>query len=727
VSYAPARGRYKVYIIDEVHMLTTAAFNALLKTLEEPPEHVVFVLCTTDPQKIPATILSRVQRFDFHAIANDEMQARLAYVCENEGFTYDEAALEIVARHARGGLRDALSSLEQLSVFGDGSITLAVAQDLLGEVPGSALANVANAMASRDVATLFGEVATLVDGGRDLLQFTRELAAHMRNVYVVAAVGARPGVVSASQDELAALGQEAQAFGSVDRVARILTILADASAQMRVATNQRLVLEVALTRISRPQADVTLDSLAERVAALERQVALLSQPGARGAVPAAVAAPSEAPAAEAPVQVAVPQTAPAPVPRPAPQPAPVPQPAPRPVPRPAPQPAPQPARQPRATAPSAPAAPQRSAAISDGGELQRRWKQVIDTLVKTAASRGSLLMSSTIVSDDGNQLQVSLPKGSGFALRMLERGDVRQTIDPVVNQVFGPRHVVFSETSGRAQAPVPAAPRPARQAAPAPSPAPRPAAPQGPAPQAAPAPSFRASVPPSAPQAVPQPAPRPMQPAASQRPAPPRAGARPAAPAPHASPAAQARPAYSAPWEASAPQPPAAPPAYEPAPYDEVPYDDVAATSYDEDVQMDGLPPVSASAPAARQRPAPTSRPAPQPASPTRPAAPRAAPAPSAAPAPAPKPVPQPAPQPAAPVVSEPAKAAPRGFPDDVPADLTAILEDAFEVFGDGITVSTFHTPTAEEDVDLGDDSAEEDAYDADGSYVSEDDADSDE
>ena len=338
VSYAPARGRYKVYIIDEVHMLTTAAFNALLKTLEEPPEHVVFVLCTTDPQKIPATILSRVQRFDFHAIANDEMQARLAYVCENEGFTYDEAALEIVARHARGGLRDALSSLEQLSVFGDGSITLAVAQDLLGEVPGSALSNVANAMASRDVATLFGEVATLVDGGRDLLQFTRELAAHMRNVYVVAAVGPKPGVVSASQDELAALGQEAQAFGSVDRVARILTILADASAQMRVATNQRLVLEVALTRISRPQADVTLDSLAERVAALERQVALLSQPGARGAAPAAVAAASAAPAEAVPAQVAAPQPAPAPAPAPAPRPAPQPAAASRPATQPAPQP-----------------------------------------------------------------------------------------------------------------------------------------------------------------------------------------------------------------------------------------------------------------------------------------------------------------------------------------------------------------------------------------------------
>ena len=136
---------------------------------------------------------------------------------------------------------------------------------------------------------------------------------------------------------------------------------------------------------------------------------------------------------------------------------------------------------------------------------------------------------------------------------------------------------------------------------------------------------------------------------------------------------------------------------------------------------MGGLPPVSAPAPAAPQRPAPARQPAPQPARPPRPAAPKTAPVAVPAPQPAPKPAPQ---QPAS-ATGEPAKAAPRGFPDDVPADLTAILEDAFEVFGDGITVSTFHTPAAEEDVDLGDDAAEEDAYDADGSYVSEDDADS--
>ena len=287
VNYAPTMGRYKVYIIDEVHMLTTAAFNALLKTLEEPPEHVVFIMCTTDPQKILATILSRVQRFDFHAIGNDEMQAHLAYVCKQEGFTYDEAALELIVRHARGGMRDALTTLEQLSVFGAGSIDMAAAADFLGEVSSEVLGTFARAMAHRDVPALFSEVATLAEAGRDLLQFTRELAAHVRDVYVVASVPSADDVVAARGDELDALRTEAAAFGSADRLSRVLTILGDASSEMRTATNQRLVLEIALTRIARPDSDLTLDSLAERVSDLEHQVAILATPGARpNSVPA---------------------------------------------------------------------------------------------------------------------------------------------------------------------------------------------------------------------------------------------------------------------------------------------------------------------------------------------------------------------------------------------------------------------------------------------------------
>ncbi|MBM6676957.1 DNA polymerase III subunit gamma/tau, partial [Olsenella uli] len=442
VGYAPVMGRAKVYIIDEVHMLTPAAFNALLKTLEEPPEHVVFVMCTTDPQKILATILSRVQRFDFHAIGNDEMQAHLAYVCAQEGFTYDEAALELVVRHARGGMRDALTSLEQLSVFGAGHVSLEAAQDLLGEVSGSVLGKVARAMARRDVPQLFGEVATLADAGRDLLRFTRELAAHLRDVYVVATVPSAVDVVSASGEELEALRVEAAAFGSADRVARVLTILGDASSEMRTATNQRLVLEIALTRVARPEADLTLEALAERVADLERQVAILSAPGARPAAtapapqPATPAPDAEPPAAQSVVAQSVPAPAPAPEPRREPKPE---------------MPAEKPVEPARATTPG-----------RTNGDLQRTWKQVVDQLVKQVPAKGSLLLSSTAVSDDGTRLTVSLPKGSHFAAKMLERADVRSSVDPVVAMAFGPRQVVYVESSlanqaiSRAAAPAPA-------------------------------------------------------------------------------------------------------------------------------------------------------------------------------------------------------------------------------------------------------------------------------
>ena len=489
VNYAPTMGRCKVYIIDEVHMLTTAAFNALLKTLEEPPEHVVFIMCTTDPQKVLPTILSRVQRFDFHSIAPDEMQAHLAYVCGREGFTFDDAALELVVRHARGGMRDALTSLEQLSVFGNGHIGVKAAQDFLGEVSGSVLGTTATALAQRDVPTLFSEVEKLVGSGRDLLQFTRELAAHVRDVYVVSVAPDVPGVVSATGEALDALREEAAAFGSPDRVARTLTVLGDASSEMRTATNQRLVLEIAFTRIARPEADLTVDALADRLAALEQKLARGAFATAPAATPAAAPAPQPAPV-PMPQPAAVPQPAPAAsapsVPASAPQTA---APAAPQVPA-----APRPA--PSAPAPAAPAPrPIPSSAPMAPAALQRAWKQVVDGPLKQSPAKRSLLLAASPVSDDGETLTVGLPAGSGFALRMLERGDVRSVVDPAVHAVFGHRKVVFTEV-GTPKAP-------AVQAAPAPAPAPRPVAPQRPAPAAAPAPR-------PAPASVPQSAPAPM-------------------------------------------------------------------------------------------------------------------------------------------------------------------------------------------------------------------------
>ncbi len=518
VNYAPTLGRCKVYIIDEVHMLTPAAFNALLKTLEEPPEHVVFIMCTTDPQKILATILSRVQRFDFHSIGNDEMQAHLAYVCGEEGFTYDDAALELVVRHARGGMRDALTSLEQLSVFGNGNVSVEAAQDFLGEVSGSVLGGVVNALAKRDMPALFGEVEKLMSSGRDLLQFTKELAARMRDIYVMAAVPCATDVVSARGADFETLRSEAAAFGSVDRLSRILTVLGDASSEMRTATNQRLVLEIAFTRIARPEADLTLDALADRVAYLEHELETLKKSGLPAAVPsrpaptpqvnqgAPATAPATAPSAPASAAPVQPAAAPQAVAQPV-------APAATPV-----------ADRPLGASPSASRAasgarsaerraaggsPQRPAsatepaaaparpAMTDPAELQRTWKRVVDNLVHEAPSKGSLLMSSSPVSDDGEKLVVSLPKGSRFAAKMLERADVRETVDGCVRVAFGYRQLVFVESSmankaianadraAAASAPRPAAPAPATVPAPfapQPAPAPAPAAPQPAAP-----------------------------------------------------------------------------------------------------------------------------------------------------------------------------------------------------------------------------------------------------
>lgn len=513
VNYAPTLGRCKVYIIDEVHMLTPAAFNALLKTLEEPPEHVVFIMCTTDPQKILATILSRVQRFDFHSIGNDEMQAHLAYVCGEEGFTYDDAALELVVRHARGGMRDALTSLEQLSVFGNGNISVAAAQDFLGEVSGSVLGGVVNALAKRDVPALFGEVEKLMSSGRDLLQFTKELATRMRDVYVVAAVPCATDVVSARGADFEALRSEAAAFGSVDRLSRILTVLGDASSEMRTATNQRLVLEIAFTRIARPEADLTLDALADRVAYLEHELETLKKSGLPVAAPSQPAptpqvnqgTPATAPSAPAPAAPVRPAAVPRAVAQPgATVPAPVAGRAGGVSPRPSRAASePQGERRGAGRNPSRPAGPTEPAAaparpaMTDPAELQRTWKRVVDNLVHEAPSKGSLLMSSSPVSDDGEKLVVSLPKGSRFAAKMLERADVRETVDGCVRVAFGYRQLVFVESSmankaianadraAAASAPRPAASAPAPApvlAAPTPAPAPAPAAPQPAAP-----------------------------------------------------------------------------------------------------------------------------------------------------------------------------------------------------------------------------------------------------
>ena len=308
VAFAPTQGRYKVYVIDEVHMLTTAAFNALLKTLEEPPAHVVFVLCTTDPQKIPETVLSRCQRLEFHRISDADIAERLEFVCTSEGFEYDSEALALVARHARGGLRDALSTLETLSVHGRGTVRVEDARELLGEVADDTLSGMAELVAARDVAGCFARVDEMSSRGMDIEQYVRDFTRHMRSVYVAAVAGKGALRDAARPEEFVA---QAAKFGGADRLAYILDLLGGLEDTLRTSTDQRLDFEVALTRMARPKADLSLEALAARVEALEAElaavkaggVALASAPagqsgGAAGAQAAGVGQPGGGAAAQ---------------------------------------------------------------------------------------------------------------------------------------------------------------------------------------------------------------------------------------------------------------------------------------------------------------------------------------------------------------------------------------------------------------------------------------------
>lgn len=633
VNFAPVRGKYKIYIIDEVHMLTTAAFNALLKTLEEPPAHVIFVLCTTDPQKILETILSRCQRFDFHRIGNEDIEHRLAYVCEQEGFDYDDEALAIVARHAKGGMRDALSTLEQLSVFGNGSVHADDARSLLGEVSDQILGEFSRAIADRDVAELYGLIRAQVEEGNDLLELTRDLVAHVRDVYVACVAGARAELFEGGSEQAEALAAEAAAFGEhpADRLARVLTVLDDAALEMRGASDVRLVLEIACTRLARPEADLTIEALAERVARLEAMVA-------NGAVPASVAAAqAAAPAASVPAaaqqptlisgaRAAAPAASAAPAATsarqggmpwdrgaavPAAQPATksaAPAPAPRPV-TPAPQPVAAPASAPAASTVSvskpnnaaqvAAAGAAETPAVEDAGELQRKWAEVVERVKARQASYAGLLLNARATADDGSKLTVSFPAGSTFAIKMLGRADTQSVVLPTVCAVFGRRTVGYvldgggtpapqhEEHSPSARAAASADPQPVSSAAPVSSSA---SAPQQ---QAAPVAASTPSAPkPAAPKPVtPTPAPKPASPAPKSSdlgkapwlrsdnpagaPATGKLSTEPAPRAPERSAAPKAQPvAQSVPWES-----------------EQVPYDDAMVGGFAGDASGDDLPP----------------------------------------------------------------------------------------------------------------------------------------
>jgi len=284
VNYAPSRGGWKLYIIDEVHMLSASAFNALLKTIEEPPTHTVFILCTTHPHKVPETIHSRCQRFDFHRLSVEDIVSRLRAIADAEGVNVPDAALALIGRHALGGMRDAITTLEQLASFGGGTISLEDVEGLLGEVDAELLFQAAELVLERDVVGAFRFVARLAEGGVDMTEFVKAMVRHFRDLFVIAAAGADDAVNTTASD-LGRLQSQSARFGA-DRIARVLDLLGRLQTELRYASDQRLAVEVALTRMARPQGDLTLESLAERLDAVEAGAPLRDLPTSPAPVPA---------------------------------------------------------------------------------------------------------------------------------------------------------------------------------------------------------------------------------------------------------------------------------------------------------------------------------------------------------------------------------------------------------------------------------------------------------
>ena len=272
VSYRPTEGKYKVYIIDEVHMLSTGAFNALLKTLEEPPSYVMFILATTEAHKIPITILSRCQRYDFHRITIDTIAARLDELLKVEGVEAEEKAVRYVAKAGDGSMRDALSLLDQCIAFYLGQeLTYDKVLEVLGAVDTEVFSKLLRKVIRGDVTGSIHILEELIVGGRELSQFVGDFTWYMRNLLLVKTSENPEEAIDVSSDNMKLLKEESTML-DVETLMRYIRIFSDLSNQIRYATQKRVLVEIALIKLCRPAMETNLDSVLDRLRVLEQRM-----------------------------------------------------------------------------------------------------------------------------------------------------------------------------------------------------------------------------------------------------------------------------------------------------------------------------------------------------------------------------------------------------------------------------------------------------------------------
>ena len=272
VTYRPTEGKYKVYIIDEVHMLSIGAFNALLKTLEEPPEYVIFILATTEAHKIPITILSRCQRYDFKRISIETIAARLRELIDKEGWDVEDKAVRYIAKMADGSMRDSLSLLDQCAAFYmNETLTYDHVLEVLGAVDTELFSRLLRQLLAMDVHQVIETIDELVMQGRELSQLAADFTWYLRNLLLVKSSDNMEDVLDVSSENLALLKEEAQMIDS-DTLIRYIRIFSDLTNQLKYATQKRVLLEVTLIKLCRPAMDQNKDALLDRIRAIEKQL-----------------------------------------------------------------------------------------------------------------------------------------------------------------------------------------------------------------------------------------------------------------------------------------------------------------------------------------------------------------------------------------------------------------------------------------------------------------------
>jgi DNA polymerase-3 subunit gamma/tau len=408
VHFSPVEGRMKVYIVDEVHMLTPEAFNALLKTLEEPPVHAVFVLATTEPHKVPATILSRCQRFDFRRPSVMEVVEVLSAIAGQEGIEAAEAALLVIARAAGGSFRDAIGILDQLATYSGGKITLQETLDILGVVRHDLLFEIVDLERAADTQGALLFVERLSQGGTDYAQFIKDLLGHLRDLYVVRHTAEAPASIAATEEQLDRLRRQA-AQASTDRIVAFIDRLGEALRSIRQGSDPRLELELVLIKMtaldggdSRTPAEATKTT--RRAAAAPAQ----TQAETARPKPAAESSPAAGPAHR--VQPATEPNA-APV-----------------------------ASDSReaATEDSADQAPPPAATVlPDIDHLKRAWPVVLEAVKKRQAGLSAVLGEGLPESLDADTLVIRFPAGYSFQANQVARGSNPKVIAEALREVTG--------------------------------------------------------------------------------------------------------------------------------------------------------------------------------------------------------------------------------------------------------------------------------------------------